>query len=646
MEELYKLITEFKAPYSFVFWTVIIIIALSIIILFTFWLTKKIKEKKEVAGTGTSNAGTSSNEDIYTTRESTTSDEQNKGSGTLNEETSSNEDINTTRESTTLDEQNEGAGTSNEETSSNEDINTTGESTTSDEQNDESGTSNEETSSNEETGVSTTPEPPIKSTITPDVLFVKYDIKIESNTSFYPIYCFPKKGTVVKSYKLGKTKLRGFKEESFQNSIEKIFGKDFEVLGNARLNTGIEAQPFEPDIAIISKFDNSIRFDIEIDEPYAGITRQPIHCKGDDRNRDKYFTDRGWIVIRFSEYQVHNYEENCLPFIAYIIKLAIPNYVPPYKEASILKYKLWDRLQAQKWEKEKYREKYLDHEFESIDIGFNYIENDFDQQDIEEEKHVINTKIGECDTNIISGYNIINKHERDNRIKFYPEPHTYTIDGVPAISVSTIISNFFPEFDTKYHAAKKAIELGMTPEHVEEMWRKKGEKSANDGKFLHEQIENYFLNKPYKVSKEFYLFEKFISEHKHIKPFRSEWTIFDEKHLIAGTIDLLGKNGDNYEIYDWKRSSKIIDKITLEPKVDNLFQCGVGKLSHLSDTSYNRYCLQQSLYKYIIEKNYWYKVSKMYLVVLHPDYSNYYKLEVPYLEKEIKYILEALKIQS
>ena len=60
MEELYKLITEFKSSYSFVFWTAIIIIALSIIILFTFWLSKNKKEKKEREGT--SNEGTSSNE--------------------------------------------------------------------------------------------------------------------------------------------------------------------------------------------------------------------------------------------------------------------------------------------------------------------------------------------------------------------------------------------------------------------------------------------------------------------------------------------------------------------------------------------------------------------------------------------------------
>ncbi|MBL0102402.1 MAG: hypothetical protein IPP51_00680 [Bacteroidetes bacterium] len=144
-------------------------------------------------------------------------------------------------------------------------------------------------------------------------------------TNSYPIFRFPKKGTVVRSYRIGNTKRRGYKEEPFQKSIERYFGKEFTVLGNARLNTGKDTRPFEPDIAIIDKSNSNLRIDIEIDEPYAGITRQPTHCKGEDINRDIYFVDRGWIVIRFSEYQVHLQENNCLRFIAETLKSALQN---------------------------------------------------------------------------------------------------------------------------------------------------------------------------------------------------------------------------------------------------------------------------------------------------------------------------------
>ncbi|MDY0142428.1 MAG: hypothetical protein RBR97_11105 [Bacteroidales bacterium] len=475
--------------------------------------------------------------------------------------------------------------------------------------------------------------------------FVNYDITKVPTTNSYPVFRFPKKGTVVRSYRLGNTKRRGFKEESFQNSIERCFGKDFVVLGNVRLNTGKETRPFEPDIAIIDKSNSNLRIDIEIDEPYAGITRQPTHCKGEDVNRDIYFVDRGWIVIRFSEYQVHLQENDCLKFIAEAIKSAIPNYEIPNQlanQSAIQVEKLWDIVQAQKWEKAKYREQYLNHTFQSIEEQTETIERDFDEQELKEEKLVKPTLIGEVDNKKSIAFNRENAHSRDSRIKFYPEPHIYTIDNTPAPSASTIISKFFPEFDSAYWAIRKAPELGMTPDEVELMWRTKGETAAKEGTFLHEQIENFYLEQEYEKTEEFHLFESFVKENNHIKPYRTEWRIFDEHHHIAGTIDLISKNGNGYEMYDWKRSKKVVNSFNGEPIKNNQWQKGVGQLADIDDTSYNRYCLQQSLYKYILEKNYGLKVSKMYLIVLYPEYDRYYKVEVPYWEDKAEYILRTL----
>jgi len=475
--------------------------------------------------------------------------------------------------------------------------------------------------------------------------FVNYRcLKVETTNS-YPVFRCPKKGTVVRSYRLGNTKRRGFKEESFQKSIEQFFGKDFTVLGNARLNTGKETRPFEPDIAIVDNSITNLRIDIEIDEPYAGITRQPTHCKGEDVNRDIYFVDRGWIVIRFSEYQVHLQENNCIRFIAETIKSAIPKYDIPIQlinQPSLQVEKLWDIVQAQKWEKAKYREQYLNQTFQTTEEQTETIERDFDEKELKEEQLVKPTLIGEVDNKQSMAFNLENAHSRDNRIKFYPEPHIYTIDNTPAPSASTIIAKFFPEFDSIYWSNRKAPELGMSASEVELMWRTKGEKAAQDGTFLHEQIENFYLNQEYEKTEEFHLFEKFVNENSSIKPYRTEWRVFDEHHHIAGTIDLISKSNDCYEMYDWKRSKKVVNSYTGEAVKNNQWQRGVGQLSDIDDTSYNRYSLQQSLYKYILEKNYGLKVSKMFLIVLYPEYENYYKIEVPYLKDKAEYILRTL----
>jgi hypothetical protein len=479
------------------------------------------------------------------------------------------------------------------------------------------------------------------------IIFVNYDINISESIDNYPIIRKPKKGCIIRTYRRGKTKIRDYKEELFQKSIEKYFGNCFNVLGDVRLNTGKDTRPFETDIAIINKGnDKNIRIDIEIDEPYARLTRQPTHCKGDDTMRDTYFVDRGWIVIRFSEYQVYKQEYECLKYIAFILLSIDSSYrfageiTLPSK---ITKERLWDTVQAQKWEKEKYRENYLNHKFGELTVQQKTVERGFNEQEIEEEKQVISSIVEKADNGNISEYNRDNQYERDKRITFYPVSHVYTIDNVPAPSVSTVIGKFFPEFDALYWAKRKSNELGMTPDEILSMWQTKGEEAANRGTYLHEQIEKYYLNQQYdNSSKEFLHFQQFARDHSTVNPYRSEWKIFDEDYNIAGTIDLIVKNCNTYEIYDWKRSKKVVNTSNGEPIKNNPFQHGVGELCNIADTSYNHYCLQQSLYRYILEKKYGLKIHKMFLIVLHPDYNRYYKVETPYLKKEILYILKAL----
>ena len=469
------------------------------------------------------------------------------------------------------------------------------------------------------------------------LLFVNYSLDIHECSESYPIIRIPRKNCVIRSYRLGSTKRRSYKEESFQESINKYFTTNYIICGNVRLNTGKNTRPYEPDIALISKTQINIRIDIEIDEPYAAISRQPIHCIGEDQMRDIYFTDRGWIVIRFSEHQVHTQEFECLKYLALILNKIDPNFTIPMElnRPLILKSeKVWDIIQAQKWEKEFYRETYLNHRFIATQERKETIERDFNNQELEEERLVTPSLIGKLDIKKAIGYNAVNSHARDCRIKFYPEPHIYTIDDIPAYAASSVISKFFPEFD----AYGKACSLspnnplyGESPQKIVQIWKQRGDEAANLGTFLHEQIEKFYLGLPYTVTNEFQLFKQFIRDHPKITPYRSEWRIFDDNYNIAGTIDLLSKEGTGFDIYDWKRSRKIIDPYTLNIiKTDPWNNRGIGKLSNIHDTSYNRYCLQQSLYRYILEKNYDLKISNMYLVVLHPLYDKYHLVEVPY----------------
>jgi RHS repeat-associated protein len=127
----------------------------------------------------------------------------------------------------------------------------------------------------------------------------------------------------------------------------------------------------------------------------------------------------------------------------------------------------------------------------------------------------------------------------------------------------------------------------------------------------------------------------------------SENRVIDMIELEGAEISEPGyfrKNG-GYDIYDWKRSKKILNPLNGQViKKDGWGKRGIGILKHIDDTSYNRYELQQNLYRHILEKNYNIVINNMYLIVMHTDegYTNYHKVSVSKLESEINSILQTV----
>ena len=471
---------------------------------------------------------------------------------------------------------------------------------------------------------------------------VIYDAQKHSSHDKYPILRIPERGTIVRSSRSGGASSRGPKEKIFEQAIIKHFGEFYTVSGQTRINTGSLNKPFELDISLINKIDDQICINVEIDEPYKPFARTVMHCKGDDVLRDEYFTDRGWVVLRFSERQIHSDEDGCLKCIAEVLNLIDTDFKMPesLKSLDIVQSDAcWSIFQAQRWEKESERELYLDMTFvPEKQEGF-VPERTLNANEQDEEALVRRSFKGIIEPS----NNEMNPHARDERIEFSALSHSYFLDGIPVKSSSFLVSRFFTAFDS-YSAAKKLRPsnplFGKSIDAIVSIWANKGKEASDAGTLLHEQIERYYKGESYEPTDEFGLFLDFANAHADLKPFRCEWRIFDESYHIAGTVDFIAKNKGLYEMYDWKRSKKVVDSRTGKPISNDYWgKTGIGQLKSIDDTSYNHYCLQQSLYKYILEKNYDLQVSKMYLVVIHPDYERYIKVEVPYLKNYVEYML-------
>jgi ATP-dependent exoDNAse (exonuclease V) beta subunit len=272
---------------------------------------------------------------------------------------------------------------------------------------------------------------------------------------------------------------------------------------------------------------------------------------------------------------------------------------------------------------------------------------------------------------------IRNCHERDQFIQFFEEDHKYVITNDPNnkyTSVTTWNHSHFPVFNANLiiknmMRGKNWKEghkyWGLTAEEIKQQWSNNSSAVSGAGTDLHFEIE-CFMNNPdiesglkgnkgYKHAElhEAYLqnpnpkevvewdyFINFVKDHPELKPYRTEWTIYDEDLKISGSIDMIYENPDGtLSIYDWKRSKDIT-------RVNNFNKFAINKLiCHMPDANFWHYALQLNTYKRLIERKYGKIVTDLYLVRLHPDAEekNYELIKLPDLSKEIDELFEQRK---
>jgi len=244
-----------------------------------------------------------------------------------------------------------------------------------------------------------------------------------------------------------------------------------------------------------------------------------------------------------------------------------------------------------------------------------------------------------------------NPHLRDAHITFDEGPHIYTIDGDSSFTSSTTwVHKHFGHFDadviiTKMMSSKRWPQskyYSKTRQDIKDEWEKNRDEAATAGTKMHYDIECFYNNNVIiNDSDEYNYFKTFESDYSHLKPYRTEWEVFDKELKIAGSIDMTYEDEDgNIVIYDWKRSKEI--------KKENRYQSSITPgLEHLPDTNFWHYSLQLNIYKYLLEKNYGKKVVGMFLVCLHPNNKNhsYIRLEVNHLKDEMDTIIRHRKVE-
>ncbi|MCT7971238.1 hypothetical protein [Laspinema olomoucense] len=103
--------------------------------------------------------------------------------------------------------------------------------------------------------------------------------------------------------------------------------------------------------------------DIEVDEPYIHNSKEPYHFLNfwKDDNRNSFFLQNGWIVIRFAEEQVAKWPLSCCKVVATIINELTGKPIPETlaSQPDLPEIKRWTEAEAQEMANKNFRKTYL-----------------------------------------------------------------------------------------------------------------------------------------------------------------------------------------------------------------------------------------------------------------------------------------------
>ena len=236
--------------------------------------------------------------------------------------------------------------------------------------------------------------------------------------------------------------------------------------------------------------------------------------------------------------------------------------------------------------------------------------------------------------------------------QFFENGHYYECKGKRVgVSVTRLIEQYANEFDSQEMAEKVANKENRPVEEILAEWKYKADFACEKGSTCHEWSQSLWSAQEWKML-EFDKSEQYINAvskiqaqaikfHKdyceHLEHLIDELPVGSEEFDIASCIDHLFYN-------------KLTGGLVLVDYKTNSYLSGYNKkayskkmkvpLNHLNDDALHHYYIQLSIYKFLIEKYTKLKVEEMFIVYMSENIENYEIIDVPYLYKEVKNILE------
>jgi hypothetical protein len=244
--------------------------------------------------------------------------------------------------------------------------------------------------------------------------------------------------------------------------------------------------------------------------------------------------------------------------------------------------------------------------------------------------------------------------------KFYEDGHYYTYKNNPVgVSVTRFIAEYENEFNQQEVAEKCAIKQNRSVSEILDEWKYKADFACSKGTTCHEYAQFLWSGKDWniidfdesieyqmavtKIQKQATQFK--LDYQEHLEHLQDELVVGSAEYDIASAVDHLfyNKLTGGLVLVDYKTNS------TLKGYNDSEYNRRYTKkmkvpLHKIDDDALHHYYIQLSIYKFLIEKYTGLKVEEMFIVYMSENIENYEIIEIPYLEKEVKMILENRRV--
>ena len=245
--------------------------------------------------------------------------------------------------------------------------------------------------------------------------------------------------------------------------------------------------------------------------------------------------------------------------------------------------------------------------------------------------------------------------------QFFEDGHYYECKGKRVgISVTRLIEEYANEFNAEEMAEKVANRDGKTIQQVLDEWAYKRDFSCEKGSLGHLYAQGLWNGEDIKeIQNKIDLFTNGLENPIEIIQEQAERFYFDYQDHLEHLIDELPIGSEEYDIascVDHLFYNKLTGGLVLVDYKTNSLMDGYNKkaykkamkvpLSHINDDSLSHYHIQLSIYKYLIEKYTGLKVEEMFIVYMSENIENYEIIKIPYLEEEVKKILELRRINK